>query len=156
MEGMQLALETESKGKAEALRMKKKLEGDVADLGIALEHANAGAIETQGSIKKYAIQIRDVQANLEDESRQKSCAQEALVTAERKANSAKNALEEARSLLEQSDRSRRAAEQDLSDTNEELAEATNLSQSLTASKRKNEQELNQMNVSLLLISVIFN
>ena len=96
LEGMQLALETESKAKAEALRMKKKLEGDVGDLDIALEHANAGALETQSSIKKYAAQIRDAQANLEEESRQKSVAQDALVVAERKACAARNALEEAR------------------------------------------------------------
>ena len=91
--------------------MKKELETDVGDLEMALEHANARAMETQGSIKKYAQQIRDVQANLEDKSVQKSNAQEALVAAERRANVAKNALEEARSLLEQSDRNRRAAEQ---------------------------------------------
>merc|ERR1719216_611422 len=40
-EGMQSALETESKGKAEGLRMKKKLESDVGDLEMSLEHANA-------------------------------------------------------------------------------------------------------------------
>ena len=56
--------------------MKETLEGDIADLGIALEHANAGSIETQGSIKKYVIQIRDVQANLGEDSRQKCYAQE--------------------------------------------------------------------------------
>merc|ERR1712241_1326290 len=99
--------------------------GDVGDLDIALEHANAGALETQSSIKKYAAQIRDAQANLEEESRQKSVARDALVVAERK-----------------------AAEQDLSDTNEELAEATNVSQALTAAKRKLEAELNQMNGDL--------
>merc|ERR1712060_613473 len=117
-------------------------------LDIALEHANAGALETQSSIKKYAAQIRDAQANLEEESRQKSVAQDALVVAERKACAARNALEEARSLLESTDRNRRAAEQDLSDTNEELAEATNVSQALTAAKRKLEAELNQMNGDL--------
>merc|ERR1712218_715451 len=86
--------------------------------------------------------------NLEEESRQKSVAQDALVVAERKACAARNALEEARSLLESTDRNRRAAEQDLSDTNEELAEATNVNQALTAAKRKLESELNQMNADL--------
>merc|ERR1712115_147956 len=148
IENMQAALETESKGKAEALRMKKKLEGDVGDLDIALEHANAGALETQSSIKKYAAQIRDAQANLEEESRQKSVAQDALVVAERKACAARNALEEARSLLESTDRNRRAAEQDLSDTNEELAEATNVNQALCAAKRKLESEVNNMSADL--------
>merc|ERR1712025_1167800 len=39
LDSMQSALETEAKGKAEALGMKKKLEADSADLGLALEHA---------------------------------------------------------------------------------------------------------------------
>lgn len=38
-------------------------------------------------------------------------AQDSLVTAERKANANKNALEEARTLLEQTDRNRRMLEQ---------------------------------------------
>merc|ERR1719494_449769 len=51
LDSMQVALETETKSKAEALRMKKKLEGDAADLGLALEHAIAGNAETQTTIK---------------------------------------------------------------------------------------------------------
>merc|ERR1712012_556656 len=56
LDSMQSALETESKGKAEALRMKKKLEADAADFGLALEHAIAGNAETQSTIKKYQLQ----------------------------------------------------------------------------------------------------
>merc|ERR1712133_13107 len=41
LDGMQSALEAETKGKAEALRMKKKLEADVGELECSLEHANA-------------------------------------------------------------------------------------------------------------------
>merc|ERR1719238_1225839 len=43
IDGMQTALEAE--GKAEALRMKKKLEADVSELETALEHANAANAE---------------------------------------------------------------------------------------------------------------
>merc|ERR1712029_1266686 len=68
--------------------------------------------------------------------------------AERKSNAAKNALEEARSLLEQADRSRRQLEQDLSDTNEQLADATNTNQALSAAKTKLENEVNNMNADL--------
>merc|ERR1712173_145240 len=39
VESMQGALEVESKGKGEALRMKKKLEADIVELETALEHA---------------------------------------------------------------------------------------------------------------------
>merc|ERR1719159_1678357 len=103
---MQAALETESKGKAEALRMKKKLESDVGELEVALEHANAANQETQKSIKKYHSSIRDSQAKLEDEQRAKDHARDDLLAAERRANTNQNALEEARTLLEQSDRAR--------------------------------------------------
>merc|ERR1712102_246807 len=52
-----------------------------------------------------------------------------------------NALEEARSLLEQADRNRRSAEAELSDVNESLSEATVQNQSIAAAKRKMESEM---------------
>merc|ERR1712186_98977 len=143
---MQVALETETKSKAEALRMKKKLEGDAADLGLALEHAIAGNAETQTTIKKYALQVRDAQVKVDDESASKSAA--AKVTAARRAAAVANGLEEARALLETADRQRRAAEQELADTNETLADLTNTNQSITASNRKLEGELGQLNADL--------
>merc|ERR1719266_1002592 len=79
LDSMQSALETESKGKAEALRMKKKLESDAADLGLALEHAIAGNAETQTTIKKYQLQVRDAQAKVDQESQAKSAAADAQV-----------------------------------------------------------------------------
>merc|ERR1719166_327022 len=82
LDSMQMALETETKSKAEALRMKKKLEGDTADLGLALEHAIAGNAETQTTIKKYALQVRDAQAKVDEESAAKSAAADAKVTAD--------------------------------------------------------------------------
>merc|ERR1719350_1236583 len=132
LDSMQAALETKSK--AEALRMKKKLEGDAADLGLALEHAIAGNAETQ--------------ATVDDESAAKSAAADAKVTADRRAAAVANGLEEARALLETADRQRRAAEQELADTNETLADLTNVNQSITASKRKLEGELGQLNADL--------
>merc|ERR1712115_557818 len=142
------ALETETKSKAEALRMKKKLEGDASDLGLALEHAIAGNAETQTTIKKYALQVRDAQVKVDEESAAKSAAADAKVTADRRAAAVANGLEEARALLETADRQRRAAEQELADTNETLADLTNVNQSITASKRKLEGELGQLNADL--------
>merc|ERR1719461_882727 len=40
MESMAASMETEQKAKAEALRIKKKLEGDINEFEIALDHAN--------------------------------------------------------------------------------------------------------------------
>merc|ERR1719147_396946 len=82
LDSMQAALETESKSRAEAMRMKKKLEGDAADLALALEHAIAGNAETQTTIKKYALQVRDAQNKVEEESAAKSAASDAKVAAD--------------------------------------------------------------------------
>merc|ERR1712002_1307886 len=73
LEGIQVALADETKGKVEALRMKKKLDNDVIDLGVALEHANAANAEATDN----------------------------LLAADRRCNSNQNALEEARTLLDQ-------------------------------------------------------
>jgi len=144
LDSMQSALETEAKGKAEALRMKKKLESDAADLGLALEHAIAGNAETQSTIKKYQLQVRDAQAKVDGESQAKSAAADAKVAADRKAAAMQNCLEESRALLETADRQRRAAEQELADTNENLADLSNVNQSIAAARRKLESEFNQL------------
>merc|ERR1739844_103771 len=141
VDNMQSALEAESKGKAEALRMKKKLESDVGELEISLDHANAANVETQKVIKTYHQKIRDLQCKLEDESRAKEVCRDQLIAGERRANSMQNALEEARTLLEQADRARRVTEQELSDTNEQLSELTCQNQAIAGAKRKLESEM---------------
>merc|ERR1719483_1974828 len=115
LDSMQAALETESKGKAEAL-----------------------------TIKKYQLQVRDAQIKVDEESAAKSVAADAKVTADRKAAAMQNALEEGRALLETADRQRRSAEQELADTNENLADLGNINQSISAAKRKLESEFNQL------------
>merc|ERR1711931_241462 len=141
LDGMQSALEMETKGKAEALRMKKKLEADVVELETSLEHANAANAESQRTIKRYHESIRQSQAKFEDEQRAKDIARDALIAADRKAHSIANALEEVKTLLEQADRVRRQAEQELADTNEQLSDQTCQNQAITGAKRKLESEM---------------
>merc|ERR1711971_720435 len=148
VDGMQAALETEAKGKAEALRMKKKLEADVVELDTALEHANAANADTQKAIKKYHTQIRDAQAKHEDEQRNKEIVRDAFLANERRANAAQNALEESRTLLEQADRARRMTEQELSDTNEQLSDMTCVNQAIAGAKRKLEAEMQTLHGDL--------
>merc|ERR1712110_44784 len=136
LDGMQMELEGETKGKVEALRMKKKLETDVVDLGVALEHANAANSESQRNIKRIQTVIRGVQA--------KSAAQDSLIAADRRVNANQNALEEARTLLEQSDRNRRMIEQELADTNETLTQQTCTNQAIQGAKSKCEAEMNNL------------
>merc|ERR1719338_86483 len=144
IENMQSAVESESKAKAEALRMKKKLETDVLDLESNLERANASNADTQRTIKSYQLNLREAQAKLEDQQRSKEVAHDELINAERKANSNQNALEESRTLLEQADRSRRMVEQELADTNETLSEKTCTNQAIQGAKQKLEAEMSTL------------
>merc|ERR1711953_1481513 len=59
-----------------------------------------------------------------------------------------NALEEARTLLEQADRSRRMTEQELSDTNEQLSDLTCTNQAIAGVKRKLETEMQTLHADL--------
>merc|ERR1712240_365781 len=144
IDGMQMELEAETKGKVEALRMKKKLETDVVDLGVALEHANAANAESQRNIKRIQTTIREVQAKYEEEVRAKTAAQDSLIAAERRVNANQNALEEARTLLEQSDRNRRMIEQELADTNETLSQQTCTNQAINEAKMSEEKAQRSM------------
>ena len=129
--------------------MKKKLESDVGELETSLEHANAANIEIQKVIKRYHQQIRDLQCKFEDEQRAKEVCRDQLIAAERRANSMRNALEEARTLLDQADKARRITEQELSDTNEQLSELTCQNQSIAGAKRKLDSNIQTLNVSKL-------
>merc|ERR1712119_225551 len=114
----------------------------------ALEHANASNQDTQKAIKRYHQQIREAQSKLEDEQRTKEVVRDSLLGAERRANSAQNALEEARTLLEQADRARRMTEQELSDTNEQLSDLTCQNQAIAGAKRKLESEMQTLHGDL--------
>merc|ERR1712157_280213 len=96
----------------------------------------------------YHQSIRESQAKLEDEQRAKEVTRDHLIAADRKANSMQNALEEARTLLEQADRARRMTEQELSDTNEQLSDLTCQNQAIAGAKRKLESEMQTLHGDL--------
>ena len=146
IEQMQAQLEAEMKSKAEAQRMKKKLEADVQELESALEHANVTHQENSKTIGKYQDSIRNSQLRFDDEQKNKAIARENLVNSERRAHTLQNALEETRTLLEQADRARRAAEQELSDCNEQMSDLTVQNQSVIANKRRLEAEMDNLRV----------
>merc|ERR1712158_150808 len=63
-------------------------------------------------------------------------------------NSNQNALEEARTLLEQADRARRMVEQELADTNESLSDQTCTNQAIQGAKMKIESEMGTLSADL--------
>merc|ERR1712012_637219 len=68
LENMQAAVETEAKGKAEALRMKKKLEGDVLDLECNLEHARTLLEQADRARRMVEQELADTNETLSDQT----------------------------------------------------------------------------------------
>jgi len=64
---MQANLEAEARGKAEAMRVKKKLEQDINELEVALDTANRGRADAEKNIKKYQQQMREIQQQVCDD-----------------------------------------------------------------------------------------
>jgi hypothetical protein len=56
---MQVSLDGEVKGKNEALKLKKKLEADINELEVQLDHANRNSGELQKNVKRLQ-QLVDV------------------------------------------------------------------------------------------------
>merc|ERR1712129_640036 len=95
MDSLQASLETESKAKAEALRIKKKLENDINELEIALDHSNKANAEAHKSVKGYQNQLREVEGYFTDEKRQRQELSEKAGLADRRTNALSSELEEA-------------------------------------------------------------
>merc|ERR1712036_147544 len=107
--------EAESRAKGEALRIKKKLESDINELEIALDHSNKANSEAHKSIKRYQGQLRDTEGLLESETSQKIEITEKAGLAERKANALQGELEESRALLDSADRSKKQTDMELAE-----------------------------------------
>merc|ERR1719357_742722 len=95
MESLGASLETEQKAKAEALRIKKKIEGDINELEIALDHANKANMEAQKSIKRYQGQLREAECGYEEEQRARQNMRGKANISERRANALQGEMEEA-------------------------------------------------------------
>merc|ERR1719402_725367 len=107
MDSMQASLEAEQRAKAEALRIKKKLEGDINELEIALDHANKANAEAMKTIKRFQGQLRESIQAFEDEARARQAVTEQVGIAERKAAALSGEVEESRALLDSADRAKR-------------------------------------------------
>ena len=72
MDSLQASLECEQRAKAEALRIKKKLEGEINELEISVDHANKANDEASKLIKRYQGQFRDAEVACSEEARDRA------------------------------------------------------------------------------------
>merc|ERR1712013_112377 len=148
MDSMQASLETEQRSKAEALRIKKKLEGEINELEIALDHANKANNEAQKSIKRYQGQFREAECALSEESRQRQEVVERATLADRRANALAGEMEEDRSLLDSAERGKRQTEAELSESRAAVNEMTSINSKASSDKRAIESAVHTMHAEI--------
>uniref|UniRef100_A0A8C3QEN2 Myosin-7B n=1 Tax=Geospiza parvula TaxID=87175 RepID=A0A8C3QEN2_GEOPR len=118
VETMQGVLDAEIRSRNEALRLKKKMEGDLNEMEIQLSHANRQAAEAQKHLHSIQGALKDTQLHLDDAIRTQDDLKEQVAMVERRANLLQAEIEELRAALEQTERSRKLAEQELLDATE--------------------------------------
>merc|ERR1719430_2751125 len=148
MDSMQASLESEQRAKAEALRIKKKLEGDINELEIALDHANKANAEAQKAIKRCQNQMRESEMALEEEQRRRQEMAEKASLTDRRANALMGEMEEARSLLDSAERGKRQTEAELGESRHAVNEMTTINTKAASDKRAIEGALHTMHADI--------
>merc|ERR1712178_312304 len=113
LESMQTSMDSESKARAEAIRQKKKLEGDFNDLEIQLGHANRQAADASKNVKVLQGQLKDNIAKFDEAERRVEDTVEQMAVIERRSNLLTGEIEELRNAVEQAERGRKLAETEL-------------------------------------------
>merc|ERR1711970_1172458 len=148
MDSMQASLESEQRSKAEALRIKKKLEGEINELEIALDHANKANNEAQKSIKRYQGQMRESECALAEESRVRQEMAEKASLADRRANGLAGEMEEARSMLDTAERGKRQTEAELSEARNAVNEMAGINSRASGEKRSIEGAVHTLHAEI--------
>merc|ERR1712142_1350049 len=148
MESLGASLEAEQRAKAEALRIKKKLEGDINELEIGLDHANKANSEGLKAIKRYQTQLRETIQAYEDEARQRQQVSEQVGISERKAAALSGEVEESRALLDSAERAKRQLDMEISDSRHACNEMQAINSREMASKRGLEGQLHTMQAEI--------
>ncbi|TRY89024.1 hypothetical protein DNTS_000366 [Danionella cerebrum] len=113
IESMQSTLDSEVRSRNDALRIKKKMEGDINEMEVQLSHANRQAAEAQKQLRNVQAQLKDAQLHLDDAVRGQDDMKEQVAMVERRNILMLSEIEELRAALEQTERGRKVAEQEL-------------------------------------------
>uniref|UniRef100_A0A671N1C6 Myosin heavy chain, fast skeletal muscle-like n=1 Tax=Sinocyclocheilus anshuiensis TaxID=1608454 RepID=A0A671N1C6_9TELE len=144
IDSMQTTLDAEVRSRNDALRIKKKMEGDLNEMEIQLSHANRQAAEAQKQLRNVQGQLKDAQLHLDEALRTQGDLKEQVAMVERRNNLMQAEIEELRSALEQTERARKVAEQELLDASERVTLLHSQNTSLINTKKKLEADLVQI------------
>ncbi|XP_069050592.1 myosin heavy chain, fast skeletal muscle-like [Lepisosteus oculatus] len=141
---MQSALDSEIRSRNDALRIKKKMEGDLNEMEIQLSHSNRQAAEAQKQLRNVQGQLKDAQLHLDDALRGQEDMKEQVAMVERRNSLMQAEIEELRAGLEQTERGRKVAEQELLDVSERVQLLHSQNTSLINTKKKLESDIVQL------------
>uniref|UniRef100_A0A8B9JLI6 Uncharacterized protein n=1 Tax=Astyanax mexicanus TaxID=7994 RepID=A0A8B9JLI6_ASTMX len=144
IESMQSTLDAEIRSRNDALRIKKKMEGDLNEMEVQLSHANRQAAEAQKQLRNVQGHLKDTTVLLDDAIRNQENLKEQEAMMERKNALMQAEIEELRAALEQTERSRKMAEQELVDASERVGLLHSQNTSLLNAKKKLESDVNQL------------
>uniref|UniRef100_A0A8C2MD23 Myosin-6 n=1 Tax=Cricetulus griseus TaxID=10029 RepID=A0A8C2MD23_CRIGR len=144
VDSLQTSLDAETRSRNEALRVKKKMEGDLNEMEIQLSQANRIASEAQKHLKNAQAHLKDTQLQLDDAVHANDDLKENIAIVERRNNLLQAELEELRAVVEQTERSRKLAEQELIETSERVQLLHSQNTSLINQKKKMESDLTQL------------
>ncbi|XP_045551541.1 myosin-6 [Salmo salar] len=144
VESLQTSLESETRSRNEALRVKKKMEGDLNEMEIQLSQANRQAADAQKQLKSIQSYLKDTQLQLDDSTHGNEDLKENIALLERRNNLFQAELEELRVVLEQTERCRKLAEQELTEATERMQLLHSQNTGLINQKKKQEADLLQL------------
>ncbi|MBN3310566.1 MYH6 protein, partial [Amia calva] len=144
VESLQTTLESETRSRNEALRIKKKMEGDLNEMEIQLSQANRQAADAQKQLKVVQAYLKDTQLQLDDSMRLNEDVKENTGILERRNNLMQAELEELRAIVEQTDRARKLVEQELTEATERMQLLHSQNTSLINQKKKLEGDTVQL------------
>uniref|UniRef100_A0A671PGW0 Myosin-7-like n=1 Tax=Sinocyclocheilus anshuiensis TaxID=1608454 RepID=A0A671PGW0_9TELE len=144
IQSMQATLDAEAKSRNEAIRVKKKMEGDLNEMEVQLNHANRLASESQKMVRNLQTQTKDLQIELDETTHQNEELKEQVAVTDRRNNLLTAEMEELRSQLEQCDRARKLAEYELLETTERVNLLHSQNTSLLNQKKKLESDISTL------------
>ncbi|EYC46232.1 hypothetical protein Y032_0404g853 [Ancylostoma ceylanicum] len=141
LESIQASLETEAKSKAELLRAKKKLESDINQLEIALDHANKANVDAQKTLKRMFDQVKELQGQVDEEQRRREEIRENYLAAEKRLAISLAESEEILQRIDSAEKTKKQLELDQADMKSQNTELISNNSALSAMKRKVESDV---------------
>ncbi|XP_077481498.1 myosin heavy chain, skeletal muscle, adult-like [Stigmatopora argus] len=141
---LQSALDGEVRSKNDAMRIRKKMETDLNELEMHLNHSNRQASEAQKQLKSMQALLKEQSLLLNNTLHSQEELKEQVAMLERRNTLMQAEVEELRAALEQSDRTRKLAEQELADASERAGLLHSQNTSLLNHKKKLDADVSQL------------